>query len=108
MLCANGLVPAGDRDLGSLAQQRGVFAPKYFGAETHGCVQLGLPEAAIRLACRTQTFEQRTCAVIEILSELAQGTLGHFIDRKLTCEVSADADKFDQCLNIRNLVGIEY
>ena len=37
----------GTGDLGSLAEQSGVFPPKHFGAKTYCRVDLGLPEAAV-------------------------------------------------------------
>jgi hypothetical protein len=43
-----------------------------------------------------QSLEQRLCAVVEILPKFRQRTLGHFVDRQLTGEISADSHELDQ------------
>jgi len=62
----------------------------------HCRIDLRLSKGAISLSSVAQSLEQRLCAVVEILPKFRQRTLGHFVDRQLTGEISADSYELDQ------------
>jgi hypothetical protein len=55
-----------------------------------------------------EALEQCLRAVVEVLSKLRQGTLGHFVDRQFTGEISADSHELDQGLHFSNFIWIQH
>src|SRR5262245_4183637 len=55
-----------------------------------------------------QPLKQRPSAIVEVMSQFAQGALRHFVNCEFAGKVPANTNKLDQCLDLGNFVGVEY
>lgn len=98
------LARAVGRDIGRLAEHRGVFATKDpWRRSAPPPLDCGNgPSAA-----HAQALDQSAGSGIEILPDLAMGTQRNLADRKLARLVAAGAEQFDQRLGLRHFGLLE-